>query len=762
MSCLNQQSATSTSDDLTQLEEFGSATGLFELDTVTPNALTPEGLELNVTNQATTHTVGSFFLDVSASSIRVRHHRDRFRTIWQSDPNRLFLAVARGAADFKKLGSAGGAFQETDHGGSLMNLDSLDSVSIADARGLTVFGTVSNAREKRICSLGFWALSENHLQFTIEIQGPDASEWNQISLRCASAEDEAFFGFGKQLNKVNQKGKLIPILVQEPGVARGLPVLQKIVHLFRDGASDVSSVTDAPVPHYITSQMRSVFLENKECSVFDLRAEDSLEITVFASKMAGRILFGRSPLDLVEEYTAYSGRTRRMPDWVHEGVMVEVHGGTAKASVLFDKLTSAKVPVSALWVTDWTGPSPVDDERQVLLNWQLDRRHYPGWDEFVEKLAQNGARVCLCISPLLASDLGTPDDPRPSELYREAYERGYLVKRAGAPFTFMNSSVHAGMIDLSNPDARGWMKELINREVIDIAQASGWAADSGKALPLDAELFNGADPRNWRNRYPEEWGRLNREAIQDSIEYRDLMFWNRSGFTQSPGLSMSFCLGDQMQSWDEKDGIKAAVVGFLSSGVSGFSLSHSDTGGFIAAKLAGVPLIARSRELLMRWIDLSAFTAVFRTQEGLIPSISAQVDCDDEALSHLATFARVYKCLAPYRRYLAEQAASKGYPIARPMFLHFPDDSLVYDLGHQFMLGPDFLIAPVLDKGAESVRVYLPAGKWTHLWTGREYLSAVGEFTDIPAPLGQPCVLYRTGAATGEFLVRELMADGVI
>jgi len=95
------------------------------------------------------------------------------------------------------------------------------------------------------------------------------------------------------------------------------------------------------------------------------------------------------------------------------------------------------------------------------------------------------------------------------------------------------------------------------------------------------------------------------------------------------------------------------------------------------------------------------------------------------------------------------------------MFLHYPDDSLVYDLRYQFMLGSDFLIAPVLDKGAESVRVYLPAGKWIHLWTGREYLSAVGEFADIPAPLGQPGVFYRTGAKSGELLVLELKVAGV-
>ena len=36
-----------------------------------------------------------------------------------------------------------------------------------------------------------------------------------------------------------------------------------------------------------------------------------------------------------------------------------------------------------------------------------------------------------------------------------------------------------------------------------------------------------------------------------------------------------------MQSWDAYDGIKTAVVGLLSAGVSGFSLMHSDIGGYV-------------------------------------------------------------------------------------------------------------------------------------------------------------------------------------
>src|SRR5262249_16933119 len=155
-----------------------------------------------------------------------------------------------------------------------------------------------------------------------------------------------------------------------------------------------------------------------------------------------------------------------------------------------------------------------------------------------------------------------------------------------------------GMLDFSNPEARAWTKQLIQREMIQNARASGWMGDFGEALPFDADLFPGEDPQVWHNHYPEAWARIQREAIDEMGRGEDFLFWNRSGFSQSPTYSTAGWLGDQLQTWDAFDGIKTAVVGLLSGGISGFSILHSDTGGFVAAELAGHPPIARSKELL--------------------------------------------------------------------------------------------------------------------------------------------------------------------
>lgn len=90
-----------------------------------------------------------------------------------------------------------------------------------------------------------------------------------------------------------------------------------------------------------------------------------------------------------------------------------------------------------------------------------------------------------------------------------------------------------------------------------------------------------------------------------------------------------------------------------------------------------------------------------------------------------------------YRKELVAEAACTGHPVLHHPFLHYPDDATVRTLQYQFLLGSELLVAPVLDEGAVRVRLYLPAGDWTQLWT------------DVAAPLGQPVVFAKRDSTVG-------------
>jgi alpha-glucosidase len=103
------------------------------------------------------------------------------------------------------------------------------------------------------------------------------------------------------------------------------------------------------------------------------------------------------------------------------------------------------------------------------------------------------------------------------------------------------------------------------------------------------------------------------------------------------------------------------------------------------------------------------------------------------------------------------EAAETGLPVVRHPFINYPENPEVYGLEYQFMVGSEFMVAPVLDPGKESVEVYLPAGRWVHLWSGRRHGSLdKGVYETVGAPISEPAVFYREGSGEGRRFKEEL------
>jgi len=710
------------------------------------------------------YAVGPFIVWVTAPDsgqppvVAVAHIGEPRRLIWESLPGVPFLAAGQGVESIRNLGIPAGGYAIADRSLRESARQSLDTIG-REGDALVLRGSLSGGGVDVRYSWRLRAVGGSQLQFRASLEGTGAPGLNRLHLRYASAEDERIFGFGEQLTYFDQKGHLIPVLVQEHGVGRGLPVLSQIVNATRNGGAGEAFSTGAPAPHYLTTKLRSLFLENEEYSEFDLRAPDRIEVKVFAPVLTGRILYGRTPLDLIEAYTAYAGRMRRLPDWVDAGAIVGLQGGTAVVREKLAELDRAGVPLAALWIQDWCGRRVTPDAYRLWWNWQLDEAYYPGWHELVRELARRNVRMLTYLNPFFVND------PGHDRQFKEAAQAGYLVKHAdGTPYLFQNRGFASGLVDLSNPQACLWVKAIIKHELIARGGASGWMADFGEALPFDSSLFGGADPAVWHNRYAVRWSEINREAIEEAGR-ADIVFFNRSAFTRTPASSTLLWLSDQLQTWDEFDGLKSAVTGLLSGGISGFSLLHSDVGGYNAMVLKlgedKIPVLGRSPELWMRWAEVNAFSCVLRTHEGNNPFISAQFDHDAQTLAHFARIAKIYRALGFYRKLLVDEAARTGHPVVRHPFLEFPNDPNTYDLKYQFMFGSELLVAPVLDPGLTSVSFYLPKGRWVSVWNGELTDVPAGQWTKAAAPLGQPAVFYRQGSVVGAQFVAALKAEGI-
>jgi len=77
--------------------------------------------------------------------------------------------------------------------------------------------------------------------------------------------------------------------------------------------------------------------------------------------------------------------------------------------------------------------------------------------------------------------------------------------------------------------------------------------------------------------------------------------------------------------------------------------------------------------------------------------------------------------LLPYLYSAVRESTINGLPVMRALWLHYPDDPQAVARGDEYLWGRDILVAPVVEQGATSRRVYLPRGIWHDFWTGERH-----------------------------------------
>lgn len=561
--------------------------------------------------------------------------------------------------------------------------------------------------------------------------------FNRLWLRLFALEKEHIVGGGEQFSALDLRGRLWPIWTREQGVGRNkLTEITRLADAL-DGSGGDYHTTFFPQPTMISSRLWFAHLENYEYAELDLREKDFHEISLWSTSLRLVLCAEESYAALLKKLTSLLGRQPILPAWAMRGLWLGVQGGTERAVAMRDRCREAGVDVSAVWIQDWEGRRVTSFGKRLQWDWRWNRDLYPNLDAVIRE--DRGTAWMAYINPYLVKG---------GVLFTEAQARGYFVKRSdGSDYLFDFGEYDCGVVDLTDPEAFAWYKEVIRINIIDLG-FRGWMADFGEYLPADA-VCRGGTGLTLHNAWPALWACCNREAVEDAGKLGECVFFMRSGAALTQKYATLIWAGDQCVDWSEDDGLPSVITAALSLGMSGFGLHTCDIGGYTT-----LFHLHRDRELLLRWLEFACFTPVMRTHEGNRPEANVQLYDDAEILSAAARLTALHNALLPYLEHCVSQNTSSGMPVMRPLFLADPEDDLVYSHRlYSYLLGEELLVAPVVKPGELSRCVYLPKGNWIHLWSGDVFPHG---WAEIASPLGHPPVFFREGSAHAS-LFRSLL-----
>ncbi|HZH44077.1 MAG TPA: glycoside hydrolase family 31 protein [Lysobacter sp.] len=476
-----------------------------------------------------------------------------------------------------------------------------------------------------------------------------------------------------------------------------------------------------------------LFLDSPYRSHFDFGKESEAHFSFGADggELDYYVIAGPTPAQVIERYTALTGRTPLPPKWAL-GFQQSRYSYSSEAKVreVARTLRERRIPADAIYLDI--------DYQQGHAPFTVDRAKFPNFERMIADLRGDGLRT------VLITDLHIKRDP----------DRGYAPYDSGmAQDAFVRNadgSVYVGPVwpgDSVFPDftlgrVRRWWGGLY-RDFVRAGVAGFWNDMNepsvfnvpGNTMPPNVQhrLDDGPtlDHRAVHNVYGMQNARATYEGLLALKPDTRPFVLTRAAYAGTQRYAATWT-GDNTASWHH---LSMSTATLLSLGLSGYAMAGDDVGGFI-----GSP----DPELLTRWYQLGAFNPVFRSHAATdTRPHEAWVDGPEHEARRREAIELRYR-LMPYLYTLAEENARTGLPILRPVFLHYPHANTFHAEGRSFLFGRDLFVAPAVTETVDPHRVTLPPGAWYDLRDGRRY-TAQDKLVFEPKPRDVP-VYARAGA----------------
>ncbi|NQT59356.1 MAG: hypothetical protein HQ557_10280 [Bacteroidetes bacterium] len=574
----------------------------------------------------------------------------------------------------------------------------------------------------------------------IEILATSDREVFQVNLAFEAGADEKFYGFGERYNKVNQRGQIIHSTVFEQYKNQQLKSYM-------------------PVPFFFTSEGRGFYTADDHRIIYDLCATDArfwkMQIEMHEEVGLVSYIYTGTPVEIISAYSKTSGLPVMPPEWIF-GPWMSSNEWNTQDRVLAEarKTAGLDIPATVLVIEAWSDETtfyiwngaeyrPKNPELPFSYS-DLSFENSIYWDNpkaMSDELHELGMKLVLWQIPIIKRS-SWPNAQHEAD-WQYAVDNSFCVKEAdGTPYYVRPGWFQTGLLmDFSNHKAAEWWFKKRNYLVKECG-VDGFKTDGGEHLwGEDTRFSNEKTGTEMLNAYPNSYIGAYHEYLKES-KGQDGATFSRSG---NRGAQKFPChwTGDQGSSWESYRGVINAV---LNAGLSGIPFIGWDIGGFSG----DIP----SSELYLRSAAAAAFSPVMQYHSEFHDHTEPHVDRTPwniaernntpEVVDIYRMYAKLRCTMLPYLLQEAEYCCRTGEPMMRPLLLDNSEDLQACTIEDQYLFGRALLVAPILFEGAESRKVYLPAGEWIDVWTGEQLSGPV--WTEREAGI-ELIPLYRSAAA---------------